>query len=201
MAVPAVFISSEEYLAQERVSQTKHEYDAGEIFAMAGASASHNLITANVIASLHAQLRGRSCTVYPSDLRVRVESTGLYTYLDVLVVCGQSRFEDEREDTLLNPTLIVEVLFPSTEAYDRGAKFRNYRMIPSLQEVLLIAQDASRVEHYTRQADQRWLLTESSLPTDSLHLPSIDCILQLADIYEKLALPKVDSVASGTDSS
>jgi Uma2 family endonuclease len=134
-------VTPNEYLILERQAPYKSEYRDGQIVAMSGASRQHNIITANVVAELHAQLKQRSCTVLPSDMRVKVTSTGLYTYPDVVVVCGEALFDDNQQDTLLNPTLIVEVLSKSTEAYDRGDKFKHYRHLPSLAEYLLISQD------------------------------------------------------------
>src|SRR5215475_2138813 len=130
----------EEYLALERQARCKSGYYAGEILPMAGASRWHNLIVANIVGELSLQLKGRFCTTYPSDMRVKVSATGLYTYPDVTVICGEPRFEDNQQDTLLNPTLIVEVLSESTEAYDRGGKFAHYRKLPSLMEYVLITQ-------------------------------------------------------------
>lgn len=187
-AQPKPYISIDEYLAGERVSDTKHEYYAGEVFAFAGGSEQHNLIAGNVYASLHAQLRKRQCTVYPSDMRVKMPRTDLYTYPDVVAVCGTAQFEDTERDTLLNPTVIVEVLSPSTETYDRGRKFQNYRTITTLNEYLLIAQDTYRIEHYVRQPDEQWLLSEATALDDTVTLPSINCILTLADVYEKVQI-------------
>ena len=176
----------EEYLARERQVQCKSEYHAGEIFAMAGASRWHNLIVANVIGELRSQLKGRLCTTYPSDMRVKISPAGLYTYPDVTVVCGAAQFEDNQQDTLLNPTLIVEVLSESTEAYDRGGKFAHYRKLASLLEYVLITQTKPHVEHYVRQPDSRWLLSEADNVHDTIHLPSIDCDLALAEVYYKV---------------
>lgn len=178
----------EEYLALERQAQCKGEYYAGDIIAMAGASRWHNLIVANVISELRSQLKGRPCTTYPSDMRVKVSPTGLYTYPDVTVVCGEVQFEDNQQDTLLNPTLIVEVLSESTEAYDRGGKFAHYRKLPSLMEYVLIAQTKPHVEHYVRQPDNRWLLAEADSLSDTVHLPSIDCRLALLEVYDKVEI-------------
>ena len=122
-AQPEAYFTSEEYLAMEREAETKSEYHAGRIYALAGASESHVLIASNLVVSLGGQLRDKPCRVYASDMRVKVTSFGMYTYPDVVVVCGQARFEDTRRDTLLNPTVIVEILSPSTEGYDRGRKF------------------------------------------------------------------------------
>jgi Uma2 family endonuclease len=179
-------LTPEEYLAVERKAEYKSEYLAGEVFAMSGASEAHNLIAGNVFAALHAQLRKRPCKVYPSDMRVKVSATDLYTYPDVTVVCGEAQFDDDRQDTLLNPTVIVEVLSPSTEGYDRGAKFEHYRKLESLREYVLIAQDKHHVEHYVRQPDNQWLLSETDSLPDTIHLPSINCDLALADVYDKV---------------
>jgi len=187
-AQPQAHVSIAEYLAGERNNRAKHEYYAGDVFAFAGGSEQHNLITGNVLASLHVQLRKRNCTVYPSDMRVKVSQTGLYTYPDVVAVCGTAQFEDDNRDTLLNPTVLIEVLSPSTEKYDRGKKFQNYRTIPSLEEYMLIAQDTYRVEHFTRQPNQQWLLGEATSLDATLSLPSINCTLVLTDVYEKVLI-------------
>jgi Uma2 family endonuclease len=178
--------TAEEYLALERQAQYKSEYCAGEIFAMAGASRWHNLIVANVIGELRLQLKGRPCTTYPSDMRVKISPTGLYTYPDVTVVCGEAQFEDTRQDTLLNPTLIVDVLSESTEAYDRGGKFAHYRKLPTLLEYVLITQTKPHIEHYIRQPDHRWLLEEAEGLHSTIHFPAIDCHLSLAEAYDKV---------------
>ncbi|HET7510811.1 MAG TPA: Uma2 family endonuclease [Solirubrobacterales bacterium] len=183
---PRPRVSVEEYLTLERQAETKSEYLNGEIVAMSGASRPHNLIVANVLASLHAQLRGRSCEVYASDMRVRVPAADLYTYPDVVVVCGEPQFDDAELDTLLNPTLTVEVLSPTTQSYDRGIKFAYYRTLPSLAEYLLLAQDRVHAEHSVRQGGAAWLLTETDRSVDILELPSIGCALALGDAYERV---------------
>jgi Uma2 family endonuclease len=185
-ALPEHTWTVEEYLAFERSDPQRHEYLSGKIYAMAGASANHNLIAGNVFASLHAQLRKHPCTAYPSDMRLKVSRSGLYTYPDISVLCGDPQFEDNRHDTLLNPTVIIEVLSPSTEMYDRGKKFQHYRSLASLQEYLLIAQDSCRVEHYRRQASDQWLLSDVSGADASISLVSIECTLLVADLYEKV---------------
>ena len=182
-------LTPEAYLVLERDATTKSEYLNGQIYAMAGASRAHNLITGNTSSGLHVQLSTRTCEVYASDMRVKVRPTGLYTYPDVVVVCGEPRFENEDLDTLLNPTVLVEVLSPSTEAYDRGEKFAHYRQVASLKEYVLIAQNCVRVEHYLRQGTQ-WLSTEfRARYDDSLNFVSLDCALHLRDIYAKVAFP------------
>ncbi len=186
-ALPETDWTIKDYLTYERANAQRHEYRDGKIYAMAGASANHNLIVGNTYASLHAQLRKRLCVVYPSDMRVKISRTGLYTYPDISVVCGEPQFEDEYRDTLLNPMVIVEVLSPSTETYDRGKKFQHYRTLASLQEYLLIAQDSYRIELYTRQADDRWLLSDVSRVDAVLTLAAVQCTLAVADVYEKVS--------------
>jgi Uma2 family endonuclease len=188
---PQQRVTPEEYLALERKAQYKSEYLNGEIFAMSGASREHNIICVNTSATLHSQLRQRPCEVYAGDMRVKVSPTGLYTYPDVVVVCEEPQFEDAEVDTLLNPTLIVEVLSPSTEDYDRGTKFEHYRTLASLQEYLLVSQDKYHIVHYVRQADTTWVLSETTHGGDSLHLPSIGCNLSVAEIYAKVPLQEL----------
>jgi Uma2 family endonuclease len=178
----------EEYLAIERQAQPKSEYLNGEIFAMSGASPRHVLIVTNVVAQLAVQLKQHLCTVFSTDLRVKVSPTGLYTYPDVVVVCGQLQFDDDQKDTLLNPTLIVEVLSESTEDYDRGRKFEHYRALDSLMEYVLIAQDKFHVEHFLRQSGGHWLLSETNRLEDTMRLTSIGCDLVLAEVYDKVDL-------------
>src|SRR6267378_902604 len=182
------YISPKEYLRLERQSEYKSEYLNGEIFAMSGASRKHNLITGNIGSEFNQQLRGKPCEAYISDMRVKVTATGLYTYPDVIVVCGEPKFEDKYVDTLLNPTLLVEVLSPSTERYDRIAKSSYYRTLDSLAEHLLVAQDQHRVEQYVEQADSQWLLFDYRSLDNVVELPSIGCSLALRDVYDKVTL-------------
>jgi Uma2 family endonuclease len=179
-------LSPQEYLALERQALDKSEYYNGEVFVFAGASVPHNIIVANVISLLHLQLKNSSCTVYPSDLRLKVSETGLYTYPDVTVVCGEAELEDEHLDTLLNPTVIVEVLSPSTEKNDRVVKFAHYRRLASVKEYILIAQDSMRLEQYVRQSDGRWLLSECSDLDVTAEIQSIRCELLLKEVYDKV---------------
>lgn len=180
-----VKLTVEEYLALERSTQDRSEYFKGEVFAMGGASERHNLIVGNVFASLHSQLRARECKVYSTEMRVKVSSTGLYTYPDIVALCGDARFDDEQRDTLVNPTLIIEVLSKSTEGYDRGEKFAQYRRIESLAEYLLVAQDRIRVEHYLRQPSDQWLMSEADKPQDTIELVSVGCVPTLTEVYAK----------------
>lgn len=187
MAVqPKTQYTLEEYLELERSTREKHAFFRGEIFAMGGASAVHNLIVANVIGEMRQYFRGKPCQVYPSDLRVKVSPTGLYTYPDVVVVCGQPQFEQPGE-TLLNPTLLVEVLSESSEAYDRGKKSEQYRTLLSLTDYLLIAQDRVLVEHYSRQPGDRWLLHAANRLEDTMAIASLGCELPLSEIYLNVA--------------
>ncbi len=174
-----------EYLAFERASETKHEYINGEIIAMTGASKNHNRIVSSVIAALYPQLANRPCDIFPSDMRLKIHAE-LYTYPDVSIVCGKAEFEEVETDTLLNPTVIIEVLSPSTAQYDRGVKFRHYRTLGSLQEYVMIAQDSVHLEHYVRQGDQ-WLLTDVDKPNVVVALASIDCTLAVSSVYEKVS--------------
>jgi Uma2 family endonuclease len=179
-------MSPEEYLAVERKSELKHEYFAGEIFAMVGASKRHNLITSNIIRILGNQLLDRPCNVYPSDMRVKVSATGKYTYPDVVVACEEEIFDDAENDTLLNPVIIVEVLSESTEAYDRGKKFEHYQSIESLTEYLLVAQDPYRIEQYVRQSNREWRYSEYHNAEDIVKINVIDSELALKDVYAKV---------------
>ena len=186
---PKTHLTPEEYLAIERKAEYKSEYFNGEMFAMAGASERHISIVANLMYIVVGQLRGRPCKAYSNDMRVRVSPTGLYTYPDVVVVCGQAQFADDQKDTLLNPTLIVEVLSESTKDYDRGGKFEHYRTLMSLSEYVLIDQDKHHVEHFVRQPENRWLLSETNRLEDTIHVSSISCDLALAEVYDKVELP------------
>jgi Uma2 family endonuclease len=191
-AMPEPLLTPEEYLARERRAETKSEYLRGEMFAMTGASREHNLIAGNVSRQLGQQFRKRRCEVYQGDMRVKVSSTGLYTYPDVAVVCGEPEFEDRQVDTLLNPKVLVEVLSPSTADYDRGGKFTHYRSLPSLAEYVLISQDRPLVEHYVRQGEDAWVLTEQRSLQQVLELSSIDCRLPLSEIYLKVDFASPD---------
>jgi Uma2 family endonuclease len=179
-------LSAEEYLARERQAAERHEYLNGELFAMGGASFRHNTLVANLSGALYARLRGGPCRALTNDMRIQVATTGLYTYPDVVVVCGEPRFGDGELDTLLNPTLIVEVLSPSTEAYDRGQKFAHYRTIESLAEVVLVSQERVAVERFSRLPEGGWLFFEANRLEDRLPLPAIGCELSLSEIYERV---------------
>ncbi len=175
-----------QYLAMERDAEFKHEYYDGFITAMAGGSREHNRIARNLARQFDNQFEDRECEAFTSDTRLCVSSTGLYTYPDVMAVCGERRFENiEGVESLLNPTIIVEVLSPTTEGYDRGVKFALYRQLPSLKEYVLVSQDQVLVERYTRQG-QDWVLSEFRTLGDTLQLASIDSAISLRDIYAKV---------------
>ena len=173
----------EEYLAMERGAPFKSEYRDGRIVAMVGTSARHNVIAGNLFAALHTRFRGGVCRAYFADLRVRISAENRYVYPDVAVLCGTARFEDDVLDTLLNPSLVVEVLSESTEAYDRGEKFAAYRQIESLQEYVLVAQHRVLVERYRRNGDV-WGVTWFESLDDVLELESVGASLPLAEVYE-----------------
>src|SRR5580698_3115604 len=182
---PKTLLTPEEYIAIEREAEYKSEYYDGVMYAMAGARAAHDLIAWNLHGELHNAFRSRPCEGFTSDMRVRTVARH-YTYPDSSALCGEPEFLDERRDTLLNPSLIVEVLSRSTEAYDRGRKFELYQSISSLREYLLLASDRVHADLYTRQANGLWLLSSAGGLEDVLTLESVGCQVRLADVYEKV---------------
>ncbi|GMV44506.1 MAG: hypothetical protein AMXMBFR64_62220 [Myxococcales bacterium] len=187
--------SEAEYLESERRSPVRHEYLRGAVFAMAGASAVHNLIASNVLRALGSAIEHRPCIALGSDQRIHVDATGLYTYPDVSVVCGPPQFHTADPLSITNPVLLVEVLSATTEDYDRGAKFAHYRAIPSLCEVLLVAQDEVRFDHYRRLDTGQWLLTE--LRSGLVDLPCLGVSLELTAAYAKVELLEGPAAAGG----
>ncbi len=177
----------EEYLLAERQAEVKSEYQDGEVLVMAGASYVHNLIVANLIRELGNQLKGKPCTVLPSDVRVWIETSRSFVYPDVTVVCGAPELTDAVEDTLVNPTLLVEVLSKTTSNYDRGEKFENYRTLKSFAEYVLLAQDRPHCEHYVRRSDGSWILTEKNRLDAVLPLETIGCELALREVYDQVS--------------
>ena len=182
-------LTPEEYLEIERRSERKSEYFEGRMYAMSGASYAHVLIVGNLGREVGNQLKGGPCRDYSSELRLRVAPNGLYTYPDLMVICGDPQFVDSRTDTVVNPVLIIEVLSDSTETYDRGRKFEQYRKLASLREYVMVAQDAPHIEQYVCQADSRWLLAEIGGMDASLQFASIKCVLPLAEIYYGVKWP------------
>ena len=189
-ALPKRFFTPEEYLLLEDQADYKSQYVDGEIFAMAGAEPEHVEIMVNIAAELRQHFRGRPCRSYSSDMRVRVQPGGLWTYPDVVALCGEPQFDRTNAPaTLLNPQVIFEVLSPSTAAFDRGDKFNRYRLLDSLTDYVLIAVDRMQVEHHTRLDDGTWRLAGYHQPTDTVPLVSLSCELPLAEIYEKITFP------------
>jgi Uma2 family endonuclease len=175
-----------EYLTLERTSAYRSEYFQGEIFAMAGGTPRHSLIQTNLTGELRQALKGNSCTTYNSNLRILVDQTGLYTYPDASIVCGPLEIAEGQPDVVLNPTVLFEVLSVSTEAYDRGQKFGNYRQIESLREYVLVSQKEILVERFQRNSDNSWTLTESRGIDSQMALTSVGITIPLMEIYDKV---------------
>src|SRR2546423_811232 len=180
------FVSPEEYLAAERESDTKSEYFDGVVYAMTGARINHIRIITNLTRELSNQLLTRPCDVLSNEMKVLLQDSRKFFYPDVTVVCGEIQFHDDRRDIILNPTLIIEVLSESTEAFDRGAKFQAYQTLDSLKEYVLVAQDGPVVEQFVRQADGKWTYTSVAGLEGSLSLPSVECTLNLSAVYDKV---------------
>ena len=180
-------LTPEEYLEYERTSEIRHEYFDGEIFAMTGASLNHNRIQHNLSRLLGNRLLESSCDVLLSDQRLKIEKVGKYTYPDIAVVCGEVELEEKAGlDTLLNPVVVVEILSDSTEAYDRGEKFRHYRLLPSLREYILVSQYFCGIEKYLRRDGGIWLYSSYESMDQTLKIETIDCELLLSDIYYRV---------------
>jgi Uma2 family endonuclease len=199
IASPQTRITPEQYLEMERASESRSEFYDGYVYAMSGASLPHGIITGNITRALGNQLERRPCLVVPTDLKIRVSPQGLYAYPDVVVVCGEPKLADRRNDILLNPTVIIEVLSPSTEAYDRGFKFHQYQLVESLQEYGLVSQTEARVEIFRRQPNGEWLLAESPGVDAVCHFKSIACEIALAEIYLKVNFDAAPSAPTPPD--
>ncbi len=190
-AMPTRRLTPAEYLEIERKAEFKSEFFNGEMFAMAGAALPHNFVRDNILAESNQQLKGGPCRAISSDQRVKVGRTGLYTYPDLVFLCGDPEVEENaKPDTLLNPRVIVEVLSDSTEKYDRGAKFVKYRQMPSLQEYVLVAQDQMLIERHVRQPDGTWISRLFSDPNEPFEFAAIPVRIALADIYRGVKLPE-----------
>lgn len=183
-----LFLTPQQYLAQERVAEFKSEYVNGETFAMAGASREHNQISSNIVTSLSLQLQDKPCSVYSSDMKVKIDKANKYTYPDIITVCDPQHFEDEHTDVLLNPAVIIEILSDSTEAYDRGLKFFHYQRLESLREYLLVSQKSCHMEKYERQANNYWIYSEFHEMDATVDINTLNCTLSLRDIYRKVEL-------------
>jgi len=184
-AIAKPTISESEYLELERKAFEKSEYYKGEVFAMAGATKEHNKIVASLVGELYGFLKGKGCGLFPSDLRVHNLQNTLYTYPDAIVVCGKEEYLDDKFDTLLNPTILFEVLSTSTENYDRGIKFKLYRSIPSLQNYVLVSSTEYLAEVYTRNNDT-WILTTAKDKNNHIHISAINYDLKLQDVYGQI---------------
>jgi len=182
-------LTASEYLVMERLAETKREFLDGEVFSMAGGTHNHSQVASNCLGSLWSALRGHPCRPLNSDMRLKIEGTGLYAYPDHQVVCGAAQFEDDRLDTLLNPTVIMEFLSPSTAGWDRGQKFWHYRHLESLQQYVLISAEQSLVEVFTRQPNSGWLLDTFEDPSGAVELASVGCKISLADLYLGVEFP------------
>jgi len=183
---PVTRLTEEEYLRIERAAAYKSEFVDGEMFAMAGGSSRHSTLAANAIADLVVQLRGKRCRVFTSDMRIRTPKSGTQLYPDLSVTCGPTQFHLGSTDIMVNPTLIVEVLSPTTKNYDRGMKFELYREIPTLRHYLILHQASIFAEHYAKHVDSSWILREYRGPDASIPLPEIECELQLGNVYDRV---------------
>jgi len=179
-------IKAHDYLIAERTSAMKNEYFDGEILAMAGASPKHNKISTNMIRVLANQLLETPCSIYASDIKVKIQEFDRYVYPDILIVCGNDEYADENNDVLLNPTVIIEILSDSTEAYDRGDKFKNYQLICSLREYILVSQYQCYVEKFSWQEDNTWIYSKYDKLEDVINIESIPCELPVFEIYRKV---------------
>jgi len=192
--------TEDQYLSMEREADERHEYLDGQLYAMAGESPEHGAICTNLTREVSAQLKGTRCQAFAKDMRVRsgplprrrYSQKGLYSYPDLLIVCGELQFLDENRDVIINPKVIIEVASPSTGAFDRGDKFRRYRTHnPSLTDYLIVAQNRPFIEHFALREDGQWVIAASVIElSDSIHIASIDCALQLAEVYDRVKFPE-----------
>jgi Uma2 family endonuclease len=177
-------LTVEEYLQWEKASSQKHEFYRGEVFAMSGASARHNVISKNLTRDLATALKGHPCQPYGSDFRVHIPENTLFTYPDISIVCGDIVSSEEDEDSFLHPTIVIEILSPSTKSYDRGEKFKLYRDIPTLKEYILVDSESINIEAWRINEKNKWELHEYNSLDQQLQLPTLSLTLSLADIYE-----------------
>jgi Uma2 family endonuclease len=209
MAIPKVqdpLYTIDEYLTFERASQEKHQYLDGRILAMAGESGPHGDITVNIVIVLGSQLRGAPCRLRTKDTKVRSgpaprlhgSKSGLFSYPDILVICGEPVYHDDQSDVILNPKAIIEVLSPTTEAFDRGEKFVRYQMWnPTLSDYILVTQHRPQVEHFSRKADGSWSYDIVFGLESKITISSIACTLSLAEIYERVVFPEPKEEPNG----
>ncbi|MBS1787002.1 MAG: Uma2 family endonuclease [Acidobacteria bacterium] len=187
-------ISPEEYLRFEREAEERHEFDNGRIYAMAGEGVNHNRIYINLVALMNTQLKEKNCEAFSLNMKIGINTAGKFVYPDLSIVRGKPIFHDTEKDVLLNPKMIVEVLSPSTEKYDRSAKFQAYQQLESLTDFLLISQDKPLVEHFARQSSGQWLYTAYKGLESIVQLPSIECGVPLAELYERVEFPPEDEL-------
>jgi Uma2 family endonuclease len=184
-AQPLPRVTADEYLEIDRKAEIRSEYYDGQMYAMSGGTAQHSLIRTDLLIELGPKLRDR-CRLYSGDLRVRVSPERAYVYPDIAIACEAPQFADDQKDTLLNPTVIIEVLSPGTEAHDRGYKFSLYRKLESLQEYVMVSQNEPRIEVFRRQPSDQWLLTDFERLDAACRLDSIDCSIALASVYRQV---------------
>ena len=182
------YVSPELFLEMERASKEKHEYFKGEVFAMSGASWDHNVIAKNINTLVLPFLKGKPCDMFGSDFRLHIPENTLYTYPDFSIICGKPETTDEEDDTVIKPSAIIEILSKSTKDYDRGSKFMLYRSIVTLKEYILIDSTTISVEHFEKQADNSWRLTEFKQLSDSFVISTIGLTLLLKDVYEDVSI-------------
>ena len=186
MLIPKTLITEDQYLELERKADHKSEFYKGEIFAMAGATKEHNKVVAAIIGELFNFLKGKGCSLFPSDIRLYNYENSLYTYPDITIVCGEEKYLDGEFDTLTNPTVLIEVLSPATENYDRGTKFKLYRSIPSLQNYVIVSSTEYAAEVYTRN-NNNWILMTAKDKEGALFISAIDYTMKLIDIYAQIS--------------
>lgn len=183
-AVPASkYISIEDYLSNEEAALEKHEYYKGEVFAMAGAGIAHNRIVRNAQTEIDSFLKGKTCEIFPGDLRVHIEANSLFTYPDLTIFCEPIKTYKNRTDTATNPVVIIEVLSKSTQDYDRGSKFKLYRDLPLLKEYILISSTEVLVEKYVKQADNKWQFTAYGKGEESFDIEAIELAIVVNTLY------------------
>jgi Uma2 family endonuclease len=189
MAAPIIkYYSEHDYLDFERNSQERHEFYKGEIFAMSGASYEDNVIEDNLRLIIGTSLKGKSCRSFGSNLRIHIPRNSLYTYPDIMILCGEPKFQDQKFDTVLNPAVLIEILSPSTANYDRGAKFDLYREIDSLKEYILIDSTNYHCVHYNRNADNTWTLWETKNVNEDLLINAVNLKISLSEVYAGITL-------------
>jgi Uma2 family endonuclease len=188
-AVPKRKLTPQEYLAIERAAEFKSEYHDGEMFIMSGARLPHVTINSNLVFHLRRAFENGTCRVLANDMRIKVARTGLYTYPDTIIVCDKPVLEDSEMDTLLNPTVLFEILSKSTELYDRGTKFEHYQSIESLKEYVLVTQNRHRIERYVRGTGHEWTYSEFSDPEGVFQLGSLPASIPMKSLYEDVEFP------------